>query len=373
MNRIEVSLRRIIVGYRAISAVWLTVLAVIALVRDTADRPGLVVTTAAAVLLWSAITIWVSFRAAGRLRSRVFLLADLLLTTAVLVAPDAAGSADFYGGYPVSTVFLGVYALGMWGGAVTAAVVTAVAVWRALGPRSTEEVFALVTSIVVYPFIAVPATWAIGVLRRNDRLRREAEAALHRERADRIRAEERAEIAAHLHDSVLQTLALIQRDPHDADAVVAIARRQERDLRQWLYEDRTTDSHQFGEALADLVGELEDQFPVRIDAVVVGDAPLDPALEPLLGATREALVNAAKHSGADAVSVYAEIDATNASVFVRDRGAGFDPTAVSSDRKGIEESITGRMHRHGGTATVTSVPGAGTEVQLVVPRRAVGE
>jgi signal transduction histidine kinase len=195
------------------------------------------------------------------------------------------------------------------------------------------------------------------------------------ERQARIRAEERADMAARVHDSVLQTLALIQRSADQPQEVAKLARAQERELRSWLFEGRAPGS--FGtEGAATLSAgveqierEVEAAHGVAVDAVTVGDAPLDEELRALLEAGREATVNAAKWSGASSVSIYVEAEPRRVSMFVRDRGAGFDSEAVAGDRKGIAESIHGRMQRHGGTAVIRSVPGEGTEVELTVPRR----
>jgi signal transduction histidine kinase len=190
---------------------------------------------------------------------------------------------------------------------------------------------------------------------------------LSSERAERIRSQERADIAAHLHDSVLQTLALIQRNANSPREVARLARGQERTLRTILYGDRTA-SGRFGDDLRAAAAEVEDAYAVTVDLVVVGDAPLDPDLSALAAATREALVNAAKHSGVEAVSVYAEFEPDEVSVFVKDRGVGFDVDEIADDRQGIRGSIIGRMERHGGTVRVTSSKGAGTEVELRVKR-----
>jgi signal transduction histidine kinase/phage shock protein PspC (stress-responsive transcriptional regulator) len=189
------------------------------------------------------------------------------------------------------------------------------------------------------------------------------------ERRGRIRADERAEVGAHLHDSVLQTLALIQRNAGDARSVVSLARRQERELRSWLHgEPMQPLSDSLSAAIEQLSSEVEELHGIAVDEVTVGDCPLDERLQALVGATREALVNAARWSGASTLAVYAEAEADRVSVFVRDRGKGFDPAAVGAGHHGISDSITGRMARHGGTATITSVPGEGTEVELVMKR-----
>jgi signal transduction histidine kinase/phage shock protein PspC (stress-responsive transcriptional regulator) len=188
--------------------------------------------------------------------------------------------------------------------------------------------------------------------------------ALVSERRQRIRADERAVISSHLHDSVLQTLALIQKRSLDPSEVQALARRQERELRQWLYGDREARAGTVRAALEDAAAEVEDLHRVAVECVVVGDRPLDPRSEATALAAREAMVNAAKFSGEHRVSVYAEVGADELEVFVRDRGVGFDPSEVAADRRGIAESIVARMDRVGGSATVRSAPGEGTEVRL---------
>lgn len=187
------------------------------------------------------------------------------------------------------------------------------------------------------------------------------------ERRARIRSQERADIAAHLHDSVLQTLALIQRSADSPREVVRLARGQERELRTLLY-GQARESDRLATALAAVAAEVEDQYSIAVDQVIVGDAPGDPGVLALVQATREALVNAAKHAKVSAVSLYAEVEPHAIAVYIRDRGIGFDETVVPADRQGLRGSIRDRMERHGGTATVRSSPGAGTEVQLRMAR-----
>jgi signal transduction histidine kinase len=191
------------------------------------------------------------------------------------------------------------------------------------------------------------------------------------ERQARVRAEERAEIATRVHDSVLQTLALIQRRADQPQQVVALARAQERELRSWLFDGRPPGSIDEATTLAGGVRliqqEVEAQHGIAVEVVMVGDCPLDDDLAALLAAAREATVNAAKWSGASVVSIFAEVEPAEVSVFVRDRGRGFDPEAVPADRKGVAESIRARVARHGGTAAIRSTPGEGTEVSLTMP------
>jgi signal transduction histidine kinase len=188
------------------------------------------------------------------------------------------------------------------------------------------------------------------------------------ERMERIRAQERADMAARVHDSVLQTLALVQRSADDPKRVAALARRQERQLRGWLYGDRDLGAASLGQALEDAAADVEELHGVRVELVRSGDAPLDERTEALVLAAREAMANAAVHAGVGEVSVYVEATGDELAVYVRDRGAGFERDAVPADRRGLAESIEGRLGRAGGTATVRSVPGEGTEVELRLPK-----
>ncbi|MCW2935839.1 MAG: putative two-component system sensor kinase [Actinomycetia bacterium] len=195
------------------------------------------------------------------------------------------------------------------------------------------------------------------------------------ERQARARAEERADMAARVHDSVLQTLALIQRRADDPAQVTQLARAQERELRSWLFEGRAPGSMHEVTSLAAGVRQIQQEAEARhgvpVEVVTVGDCPLDDDLGALLEAAREAVVNAAKWSQASVISLYAEVTAEDVELVVRDRGRGFDPAAVPGDRKGMAESIHGRMGRHGGTVTVQTAVGEGTKVSLKMPRSAV--
>ncbi len=221
--------------------------------------------------------------------------------------------------------------------------------------RSIAAVGAVAAGLVL---IALPwiSTWIKG---------------LEAERYAAVRAEERAAMAARVHDSVLQTLTLIQRRADDPEEVARLARVEERALRSWLYAPVGA-SGSLGAALAEVVATTEADYDARIDLVTVGDAVVDDRLAALVAATREAVVNAAKHAGAPA-TLYAEVESTQVEVNVRDRGCGFEPDAVGPDRHGVRQSIVARMASVGGSATVRSVPGEGTEVRLVLPvRGAVG-
>jgi signal transduction histidine kinase len=216
-----------------------------------------------------------------------------------------------------------------------------------------DAVLAALVVAVVLGIIFAP--WMVRLVR-----------SLSSEREERIRSQARAEMGAHLHDSVLQTLALVQKRADDPRAVAALARTQERELRAWLA-GREGGHDRLAAALEALAGEVERAHGVPVEVVVVGDRQLDQRSEALVAAAREAMVNAAKFGGGSTVDVYAEAGDGALQVYVRDRGPGFDAAAVPEDRRGVRESIVGRMARHGGRAAIHSAPGAGTEVELTLP------
>lgn len=225
--------------------------------------------------------------------------------------------------------------------------------WNA-GDAGTDT--ALESSAVAIALLLVLGPWAWRLA-----LERDAE------RTARIRQQERAEMAARVHDSVLQTLALVQREADDPRRVAALARRQERELRSWLYPAPDAAGGGLAAAIDAAAAEVEELHGVRVELVRTGDAPLDERVEALVLAAREAMANAARHSGAGEVSVYVDVGDDGIAVFVRDRGRGFDPDAVAADAHGIAESIRGRMARAGGTAELATSP-EGTEVELRLGR-----
>jgi signal transduction histidine kinase len=195
---------------------------------------------------------------------------------------------------------------------------------------------------------------------------------LVQERQARALAEERANMAAHVHDSVLQTLALIQRSVEDPQNVIRLARAQERELRAWLFEGRPPgspgeDATMLGEGISLLQRHVEADHGITVHVVLVGDCVLTDGSRALLSAAQEATVNAAKWSGEEEVSLYAEVELNAINLFVRDRGHGFDPTTVPDDRQGIAQSMKARMARYGGTVSIRSSPGNGAEVEFSLP------
>ena len=281
------------------------------------------------------------------------------IAIAGVLRPGAGRSAS--GAAPLADVLAGKHARArvIVGAALVALGLVLVGVQDDVSGRLRSGVFATAVTIVGVAILFAP--WLA-------RLTQE----VAEERRQRIRSEEREAMAAHLHDSVLQTLALIQRTADDPRRTVALARQQERELREWLY--GTAAEGEAGSSLAGAVramaGEVEALYGVRIEAVVVGDLTVDERTSALTAALREACVNAAKHSGVAEASLYVEVGDSAVEGWVRDRGRGFERETGPSDRRGIAQSIEGRMERVGGTATVDSTPGQGTEVHVVLPVRA---
>jgi signal transduction histidine kinase len=224
--------------------------------------------------------------------------------------------------------------------------------WKAI-------VFALV-AVAGVALVAAPLLWRTLT-------------ALRAEREGRIREQERAELAAMIHDQVLHTLALIQRNAADSGTVQRLARGQERSLRNWLYQPTGSPTEHFAAALEQAAAEVEDTFGTAVETVVVGDRQVDDRVAALVAAAREAMVNAARHAGVKTISLYAEAEPGQLSVFVRDRGVGFDLETVEDMRHGVRGSIIGRMARHGGQAEIRSARGEGTEVRLTLPVSVVKE
>jgi signal transduction histidine kinase len=270
--------------------------------------------------------------------------------TAVLLKPEAAdrrvdrsraAAAISRTGIGIALVIAAGFAFLQATGALTAA---------------RDVVLAVVAVVVVLGVIFAP--WIVRLVR-----------SLTEERSERIRSQERAEVAAHLHDSVLQTLALVQRS-NDPQEVAALARRQERELRAWLSgRPAVGGAARLAPALEAAAADVEERHGVPVEVVVVGDRDLDTNTEAVVAAAREAMTNAAKFGDGSSVDVYAEASDGRLQVFIRDRGPGFDPGSLPADRRGVRESIVGRMERHGGRAQITSHEGSGTEVELELPAR----
>jgi signal transduction histidine kinase len=311
----------------------------------------------AGILLY--LTLWAYAKVEGRWRAALLALVAgaLLLFALGFSGATVAGIALVAGGLAIALRQGGSLrpdAPVSYGGLALAGVGAAIAL-----PGGTPTVLAPGAVAGAVVLLVAPWLWRLA-------LDRDAE------RAARVRSEERSEMAARVHDSVLQTLALIQRHAQEPQRVAALARRQERELRGWLYDDRPLgeDAMSLGAALSAAAAEIEEVHGVRVELASAGDCPLDDPVPAVVLAAREAMANAAKFAGVDEIDVYAEVTDEAVAVFVRDRGSGFDRAAVPADRRGLVESIEGRLQRAGGRATIVSAPGEGTEVELRLPRGA---
>jgi signal transduction histidine kinase len=354
VSETSVTIHRIAGGARLIGLGWMLTLVLVAIARDGLRQP---------VIGWWLVGLsaaWLIVGAAN-LRNRVvdsvwITAGDTALAAFALLAPELAGSDDlFYGGFPgiaVAAAAAGRRTRG-W---VVAAVLSMVTVAR-FEIDDLADVLGRLSALLTYGMLAAIVGWAVHVLFRTDEARRRAEEA-------RARAEEKAAVASHLHDSVLQTLALIQREANDPSRVASLSRRQEVELRQWLYGPPAAEEGGIARALVTAASEIEETYGVKIEVVTVGESGLDESGRALLGAGREAMVNAAKHSGAQQVDVYFEAG-NPLRLFVRDRGVGFDRAAVADDRAGIRDSIERRLRDIGGSVKWST--DHGTEVRMEVP------
>ena len=297
---------------------------------------------------WSDALVWPVVLAAGG-------AAVLWRQSRALAEPDVVESLPKRSTPRASGVIPDLYKGGFGIALVVGAALLFLSANDALG-GVRDAALAAIVAVLALALILAPFLWRMG---RN----------LAAERAERIRSQERAELAAHLHDSVLQTLTLMQKRADDPREVATLARRQERELREWLFDEERSSEASFAAALRAAAEEVEDAHGIQVEVVEVGDAELDDSALAVVAAAREAMTNAAKFApDAGPVALYSEAENGRIEVYVRDRGPGFDPEALPADRRGVRESIVGRMERHGGTAKIDSAPGEGTEVELVLDR-----
>jgi signal transduction histidine kinase len=356
---VDRTLRGFVVIIRVLSWVWMALL--VAAVPSTDQGANLAITGGAMALatVGTGATLWAS-RDARRLASPWFVVADAIVGLVVASASTLAGAENlFHGGYPMSTVFVTAYGFNM-----RAAIVTAMALAiNQLAVHIIDE-RGVVPAIgsVVFVVLAIAGGWIFDAIRAQERARLAAEDELNEVRAAQIRHQERIDLANRLHDSVVQTLTVLRRDADDSERVRYLARRQERQMRQTISEFRSPFANSARAQLQLVCDDIEDLHQVEIDSVFRGDAPLDEQRDAVLGLAREALVNAAKHSGVDRIDLYGEFDDSRVQLFVRDRGRGFDASAVGD---GQGQSLTTRAEAIGATASISSQPETGTEVEIL--------
>lgn len=355
---ITYTIRRISGGARLIGLAWMLTLVVVASVREELEHPRIGWILAGLALAWGIVAVQEQLR--HRASDPLWLtLGDSLLAGYAILAPALAGSDDlFYGGFPGIAV-VAASANQRRLGWMVAGFLSLVTLVR-LRVESLGQVVGQLSALITYLMLAAIVGWAVHVIYRTDSARRHAE-------SEQAKAEAKTAMAAHLHDSVLQTLALIQREAGNEQRVTTLARRQEQDLRDWLYGARSEGPETLLRALERTARELEDLYGRPVEVVAAGDIVLDEPGEALLAAGREAIVNALKHSGAERVDVFLQAETDQARLYVRDRGRGFSRDEVQSDRAGIRDSIEGRLSSVGGSVTIRSGLG-GTELEMVVTR-----
>ncbi len=370
---VQATLTWVVLLMRVLGWLWLLALAITVLRggqragSENLNRPTLILAMAAATV-GTFLMVFAGRR--GFLGSTWYVATDGGITIFLLAAGWLAGAPDFVaGGYPISWLFLVAYATSVRVTVVAALFLTSVFAWLhvAMGlelVRVVGSIQFLVVSFVV--------GWAFETLRQREHLRLEAEAErraaellLAEERANAARLEERSQLAARLHDSVLQTLKLIMSNAGDAGEVRYLARVQERELRRTINEYRSRYRDSFRTRLLDARAAVEDGYRVEIEQVIRDDAEMTQRLSRLVAAAHEAMTNAARHSGVSAIDLYAEIRDDGVQVNIRDRGTGFDSAVTTAG--GIAHSIVARIEEAGGTAEIKSAPGFGTEVSLFMP------
>ena len=362
---IENVLLKIVLAFRILGWVWLFLLVVTGLATDPSANRTVLIAMAVGSLAWTIFTVWIS-RDHRRIKSAAFVIADGVVAVTVAGASAVAGAeSNLHGGYPISWIAVVAYATNVrW--TLGAGVTLFFYQWIGMdieGGRSVPDK----VGAVVFLVYALIIGYGFDLIRNRDRLRRRAEDELAIERRKQIRHAEQQALADQLHDSVLQSLHAIRINPDDPDQVAYIARKQERELRRTIHSFRSKFENPFVTAMYTARDDVEDLYRIEIDMVCAYDAEMTVTLSGLVDATREAIVNAAKHSGSDVILVYCAAEQGHVTVFVRDKGRGFDPDA-SGDGFGIANSIVRRLESIGGVATIQSTEDFGTEVEMTVPR-----
>lgn len=360
---IEVTFARIAAGSRIVAAIWLAILAGVTLARGAAARPSVIIGAIVLSFLWAAFGTLVAYP--DNALSSSMLVVDLIIGVASVLAPSwAETDVSFYGGLPLIVV-----ALAALRGRPSGLVAAATLIFGTLVALDVRlaEIVAQTTLIFAYLGVGILVAWIGDVLRSAEAQLVEANEAVGIARTAAARAAERADIGRHLHDSVLQTLALIQRDSRDPQKVTIQARRQERELRDWLFGSTESPRAGLDDGLRAAAAAIEESFEVSVDVVVVGDAPHSDAVAGIVAAAGEAMTNAARHANVTELDVYGEVSDGVVLVYVRDRGIGFDLIEVPSDRQGVRSSIVSRIENLGGTASLKSAHSSGTEWRLTIP------
>ena len=360
---VDATLKRIVVLFRLLGWAWMALLVALTPGGDPGADRTIMFGALALASAWTGLTLWAALRS-GRLGDLWFTVADVAIALLVGAASTLAGAENlFHGGYPMSALAVVAYAanLRITIGASGLLAIEQVIV-HAVDDRGRVPAAGSVTFLVFGTLLG----WGFDAVRNQERQRLATQAALDHSRAAEVRHQERLDIANRLHDSVLQTLGAMRRDADDAEQIRYLARQQERQLRRTISEYRSPYENSARAALLGLCDDVEDLHRVEVDAVVRGDAMLDDVSQAMLAATREAITNAAKHSGADVIDVYAEFAPGTLRIFVRDKGRGFDPQAAGVGR-GLDHGVRQRLVAIGGAAEIRTEPAQGTDVELIWP------
>jgi len=361
------TLRRLVIIFRALAWIWMLTLVIITFITDDGADVALTGGALFIATAWVGVTVWAA--RSGVLGTAAFLVVDGLVALLLGAASTIAGAEDFFhGGMPMSWLIVAAYAYGTWG-AVPASIVLGVEQVIVHVIEGKGAVSA--AGSLVFVVFAVVVGWAFDSLRHAERRRMDAEQRLLAERAKRARQEERARLANQLHDSVLQSLLVMRRDAEDAEQIRYLARREERSLRRFIGDLRSEHGNSFRAALFEICDDVEDTFGVDVKSVIRDDAEVTDQLAAAVAAAREALINAAKHSGVDQVDLYAEAGNGAVTIFIRDRGTGFDTTHRKTGG-GFDNSLLARVRDAGGSVSVVSAPGQGTEVTITMSSKTAG-
>lgn len=363
---VDPTLKKLVLLFRVLGWAWMLMLVVFGLSAGP-NSPAYIENVSAAysalavATVWTAVTVLVA-RTDRRFRSAGFVFADFLVALLVGAASSLAGTEElFHGGIPMSSVLVMAYGGGL-GWSLPASIVLGLEQWWVridVGRTSSAAAFA-----IVFPVLALVVGWGFDLIREQSSKRTEAEKKLAAAEAEKARLEERADLANRLHDSVLQTLQAIKLSARQPDQVVYLARHQERELRRLIEQYLSPHDKSFKVALLVARDEVEDLHQIAVDAVVKDDLPLDERLSFVVDSAREAMLNAARHSGAPAVDVFSEVADDEVVVTIRDRGKGFDLEAARGAGHGMANSLIGRMEQVGGYVDIVTAPGEGTDVTI---------
>ncbi len=358
--KIETTLVQLVLFVRILGFVWMTLLVFVTWFTDDSANRAFVAGAEILAGVWTVVTVRTA-RNPLSMRTWQFVAMDGVVALLVASASFVAGASDlFHGGYPISWLAVAAYAGGM-PLAVGAAVV--LAAQQILGFLLTGRSIVATTGAFVFIVYGVIFGWTIDTLRGNDARRRAAEEALESERTARAREAERLALANELHDSVLQTLQVIRTDADDAERVRYLVRSEERAIDRMINRYRRPGAAGLEAAILEVRDEVETLHGVEIRTVIRDDVPLSPTVVAAIEATREALTNAARHSGASLIDLYSELDGDRVRVYVRDRGVGFDPNTIEEGR-GLQHSLRHRVESAGGSLQVISARQQGTEVEI---------